>query len=427
MGYAESIEYLYSIGNEILSMKQGLDAIRELCRELGNPQERFPAIHIAGTNGKGSTAAMVESILRAAGVKTGLFISPHLVSITERIQAGADKIPPDDFARLASCVRAAGERLHREGRLKTIPTFFEQVTAIGYLWLAEQQVELAVIEVGMGGRLDATNICHPVVCAITPVGLDHQQYLGSTIAAIAGEKAGIIKPGIPVVVAAQQPAAEEVLRSRAAVLAAPLIAGRVGAEFVDCSADLRSRVDFHSPFGRFTAELALRGDHQLINAATAVTIVDQLRNIGWVIDLDAVISGLERTCWPGRLDLRVDPTRAPLLIDGAHNIDGVEALCTFLIKYCHPRPLTLVFGAMRDKDLAAITKRLFPLFAKVILTGINSPRTLDPNEIDTTLAVERVACAREALVLAAQQTSPGGLVVVAGSLYLAGEVIALLD
>lgn len=426
VGYAESIEYLYSIGNEILSMKLGLDAIRELCGELGNPQERFPAIHIAGTNGKGSTAAMVESVLRAAGIRTGIYISPHLVSITERIRVDGEMIPPEDFARLATRVRTAGERLHREGRVRTIPTFFEQITAIGYLWLAEQQVELAVLEVGMGGRLDATNICHPVVTAITPVGLDHQQYLGSTIAAIAGEKAGIIKPGIPVVVAPQEAAARAVIAARATELDAPLIEGEVTSELVGRRPDLRQCATFHAPSGRYTLEMALRGDHQRLNAATAISIVDLLRHQGWKIGAEAVVTGLEKTCWPGRLDLRTGPAGLPFLIDGAHNIAGVEVLSDFLIDYCAGRPLSLIFGAMRDKDLTAMTRRLFPLFAQVILTGIDSPRALDPAEIDAPSGVERVAHLPAALELAARLTPPEGLVVVAGSLYLAGEVLAHL-
>ena len=185
MEFSESVEYLYGLGHEVLAMKLGLETIRLLSRELGSPHEAFPAIHIAGTNGKGSTAAMTEAILRAAGYRTGLYTSPHLLSITERMRVDGEPIPQDQFTRLATQVRMAGEQLVEQGQLPAPPTFFEQVTAIGYLWYAEQRVDLAVLEVGMGGRLDATNICRPVVTAITPVGLDHQQYLGETIAAMA--------------------------------------------------------------------------------------------------------------------------------------------------------------------------------------------------------------------------------------------------
>lgn len=426
MNLAESIGYLYSLGNEIESMKLGLETIRELCRDLGDPQESWPAVHIAGTNGKGSTAAMVESILRAAGIRTGLFISPHLVSITERIQVDGEAIPAEEFARLATVVREAGERLHRGGRLATVPTFFEQVTAIGYLWLAEQRVELAVLEVGMGGRLDATNICRPIVTAITPVGLDHQQYLGPTVSAIAGEKAGIIKPGVPVVVAPQEDDAREVILARAAQVGAPVVEGRINAETIGLTSDLRPRVAFQTPSGQLTAELALRGDHQRLNATTALSIIDLLSGRGGVVGADAIIAGLERTIWPGRLDLRTGPGGLQILIDGAHNPPGIEVLRRFLLANCADRPLTLIFGAMRDKNVTAITERIFPIFAKVILTGIDSPRALNPAEIVATRAVERVASLPEALELASRLTPSDGLVVVAGSLYLAGEAIALL-
>src|SRR5262245_32750214 len=203
MSFEEAIKYLYSLGNETLAMKLGLESVRALAHALNDPQRRFPAIHIAGTNGKGSTSAMTASILRAAGLRAGLYTSPHLVSIAERIRIGDDEIAPDAFARLAAVVRAAGERLVAENALPAAPTFFEQMTMIAYLYFAERKVDLAVLEVGLGGRLDATNICEPIVTAITPVGFDHQKYLGDTLASIAGEKAGIVKPSAPVVVAPQ--------------------------------------------------------------------------------------------------------------------------------------------------------------------------------------------------------------------------------
>src|SRR5262247_3839328 len=203
MNFEEATEYLYSLGNETLAMKLGLESVRALARALDDPQRKFPAIHIAGTNGKGSTAAMTASVLRAAGLRAGLYTSPHLVSITERIRIGDDEIAPDEFARLATDVRAAGERLVADSALPASPTFFEQVTMIAYLYFAEREVDLAVMEVGLGGRLDATNICEPVVTAITPIDFDHQNYLGDTLSSIAGEKAGIIKSGVPLVIAPQ--------------------------------------------------------------------------------------------------------------------------------------------------------------------------------------------------------------------------------
>jgi dihydrofolate synthase/folylpolyglutamate synthase len=428
MNFSEALTYLHQLGNEVLTMNLGLEAIRRLCAELGAPQQAFPAIHIAGTNGKGSTAAMTEAILRAAGYRTGLYTSPHLVSVTERICVAGEPIPPDDFARLATMVRQVSERLRHEGQLEAGPTFFELITAIGYLWLAEQCVDLAVLEVGMGGRLDATNICRPVVTAITPVGLDHQQYLGPTVAAIAAEKAGIIKPGIPVVVAPQEPAARQVILARAAELAAPVSEGSVVTERVEPADDLRQRVAFRSSCGLLTPRLALRGDHQRINAATAISIVELLPALGWSIGADAILQGLETVCWPGRLDLRSDASSGPpLLIDGAHNLAGIEVLCDFLTENCVNRPLTLIFGIMRDKDVVVMTERLFPLFRQIILTGIASPRALDPAEITPAVAVERVASLPQALELARRVTPADGLIVVAGSLHLVGEVLAVVD
>jgi dihydrofolate synthase/folylpolyglutamate synthase len=427
MNFSESLTYLHQLGNEVLTMNLGLETIRCLCGALGDPQQVFPAIHVAGTNGKGSTVAMTEAILRAAGYRTGLFTSPHLLSVTERICVAGEPIPTGDFARLATVVRQVSERLRHEGRLEAGPTFFELITAIGYLWFAEQRVDLAVLEVGMGGRLDATNICRPIVTAITPVGLDHQQYLGTTVAAIAGEKAGIIKPGVPVVVAPQELAARQVILARAAELAAPVSEGRVITERIEHTDDLRQRITFRSSFGLLTPRLALRGDHQRINAATALSIVELLPALGWSIGVDAILHGLETTCWPGRLDLRGGRSSGPqLLIDGAHNIAGVEALCEFLAEHCVERPLTLIFGIMRDKDVAALTERLFPLFGKIILTRVASPRALDPAEIMPALEFDRVPSLSEALELARRGTPPDGLIVVAGSLHLAGEVLASL-
>ena len=426
MEFSESVEYLYGLGHEVLAMKLGLETIRLLSRELGSPHETFPAIHIAGTNGKGSTAAMTEAILRAAGCRTGLYTSPHLLSITERMRVDGEPIPQDQFARLATQVRMAGERLVEQGLLPAPPTFFEQVTAIGYLWFAGQRVDLAVLEVGMGGRLDATNICRPMVTAITPVGLDHQQYLGETIAAIAGEKAGIIKAGIPVVVAPQEPPARAVIMARAVECDAPVIEGQVTAELVRRTVDLRQWVEFQCGLGSFDACLSLRGDHQRVNAATAVAVIETLVSRGWTVGTDAITTGLEQTFWPGRLDLRSGPAGRPLLIDGAHNQAGAAVLRDFLVSYCADRPLTLIFGAMRDKDVAEMTSRLFPIFKTIVLTGIDNPRALDPAEISTAANVERAPDIAAALELAAPLTPRTGLIVVAGSLYLVGEVLELL-
>src|SRR5215510_7208226 len=282
MNFEEATEYLYSLGNETLAMKLGLESVRALARSLDDPQRKFPAVHIAGTNGKGSTAAMTASVLRSAGLRAGLYTSPHLVSITERIRIEGDEIAPDEFARLATAVRAAGERLVAENILPAPPTFFEQVTMIAYLYFAERKVDLAVLEVGLGGRLDATNICEPVVTAITPVGFDHQKYLGDTLASIAGEKAGIVKPGVPVVVAPQSGEAMKTIAARCEELKAPMItpAPPFGIEALSDDENIgryRFRYRGWDDKDEYDLRLGLRGRHQITNAIVAIHIAELLR------------------------------------------------------------------------------------------------------------------------------------------------------
>lgn len=429
MNFAESVSYLYSLGNEVLAMKLGLETVQALADALENPQRKFPAVHIAGTNGKGSTAAVTEAILRSAGYRVGLYTSPNLISITERYRVDGKDIAEDDFARLATVVREAGEKLVAEKRLEAMPTFFEQVTMIAYLHFAESAVDLAVLEVGMGGRLDATNICQPAVTAITAIGFDHQQYLGNTLAEIAGEKAGIIKANVPVVVAPQPVAAMLTIAARAVELNAPLISV-AGEAFA---------VESIGEFGRYqlsyrgiNATLGLRGRHQVENAMTAILIAEQLRQLGWNIDREAIEEGLSRVSWPGRLQLieRAD-LPAPVLVDGAHNPAGAETLRNFLDKHCGQRAITLIFGAMSDKAAVEMAEVLFPAARRVILTKANSPRAALPQQLAKTTKKLRqdTTCAdslAEALAEAARVTPADGLIVVCGSLYLAGELLSYL-
>ena len=422
---AESLSYLYSLGNEVLAMKLGLETVRVLADALDNPQQKFPAIHIAGTNGKGSTAAMTEAILRAANFSVGLFTSPHLISVTERYRANGNDISKDGFARLATVVRQAGETLVAAGRLEALPTFFEQVTMIAYLYFAENDVDLAVLEVGMGGRLDATNICQPVVTAITPIGFDHQQYLGNTLAEIAGEKAGIIKPNVPVVVAPQPKDAMQAIAARAEELNAPLVSVVQESFTVEPRSSGRCRLLYRN----YDVLLNLRGRHQAENAMTAILIVEQLRRLGWKIEPQAVEEGLSQAVWPGRLQLiESEKLPAPVLVDGAHNPAGAETLRNFLAENYADVPITLIFGAMGDKAVVEMAEILFPITQKVILTKADNPRAVVPQSIaeqTKTLRQEAVCTEHlaEALTEAARVTPAGGLIVVCGSLYLAGELL----
>lgn len=428
MNFTETLNYLYSLGHETLAMKLGLESIAVLCEALGNPQFRYATVHIAGTNGKGSTAAMTEAIAQAAGHRVGLYTSPHIVEITERIRINGLDIAPDDFARLATRVRTTCEALLATKKLEALPTYFEQVTAIGFLYFAEQNVDLVVLEVGLGGRLDATNICQPTVCAITRVGFDHQEYLGHTIAAIAGEKAGIIKPGIPVVVAPQADEAMSVIKAKAEQSDAPLIAVDAPENQFVPTHSAKGNFQFHyqTPIATYEIRLNLRGEHQTTNARTAIHIAETLRNQGICIAKSAIEEGLQNVRWPGRLEM-IEWQGRKLLLDGAHNLDGAQTLQRFLQEDCRDIPITMIFGVMRDKAIAGMAEILFPFATTLIATRINNPRSADPiviSEAATQLATPslRAETVAAAMQEALQRTPTNGLICVCGSLYLIGEI-----
>lgn len=431
MNYDEAVDYLYSLGHEMQAMKLGLDGIRRLARACVDPQLRFPAVHIAGTNGKGSTAAMVAAIARAAGLSTGLFTSPHLVEITERTQINGRAIEKDDFARLASIVRDAGERLVAEGELPAAPTFFEQVTAIGYLHFAEREVDLAVLETGLGGRLDATNICLPVVTAITPIGADHQQYLGETLAEIAGEKAGILKSGVPLVLAPQRPEAADAVLAHAAQIQVPVIGFNSIRELVVSPGPVESvgcyRLYCRTARDVYEMALSLRGRHQAINAVVSILVAEQLALCGFPVAGDAVNTGLSTAQWPGRLELRETSRGRHILIDGAHNPDGARKLRAFLDEHFTGVPLTLVFGVMSDKALDEMAQVLFPAASVVVAAPIANPRAVAPERIAELAGLHgcRAIVAESAvgaIKLAIGETAASGVVCACGSLYLIGEI-----
>jgi dihydrofolate synthase / folylpolyglutamate synthase len=428
MSFEEAIKYLYSLGNETLAMKLGLESVRALAGALDDPQRKFPAVHIAGTNGKGSTSAMTASVLRAAGLRAGLYTSPHLVSITERIRIGGDEIAPDEFARLATIVRAAGERLVTENKLPAPPTFFEQITMIGYLYFAESKVDLAVLEVGLGGRLDATNICEPIVTAITRIGFDHQKYLGDTLASIAAEKAGIVKPGAAVIIAPQAEEAFNAIASRCEEMNAPMILTSEPFDIeVSSGAEDIGRYSFRyrSSNDEYALRLGLRGRHQITNATVAIHIAEQLRVTGFDISHAAIVEGLDNAEWPGRLEMfRPPSSQAHLLLDGAHNVDGARALREFLDEHFRSSPITIIFGAMADKAIGEMSDILFPAANQVIATHVANSRAAEPGAIAEASHrdVIHVENPVEALDEALRVTPPDGLIVVCGSLFLVGEV-----
>lgn len=431
MNFDESVSYLYSLGHETLAIKLGLDNVTRLLRRLGDPQADFPSVQIAGTNGKGSTAAMLEAVTRAAGLRAGLYTSPHLVSVTERVRVGGREISRESFARHATHVREAAEAVERESG--ALPTFFEQVTGIALSAFAEEGVELAILETGLGGRLDATTAAGARWVAVTPVALDHQEYLGSTLAEIAAEKAAVIRPGTRAVVAPQEPEAEEVIRRRCRECK---VEPRFAAEEVEVEevcADGRLRVRLRTPRAEYAGvRLSLRGRHQLTNAAVAVALAELLAEDGFAISREHIIRGLETAEHAGRLEL--DERRRPaVLYDGAHNVAGARALRAYLDEFA-PEGVTLVFGAMRDKELEEIGRVIFPAARHLVLTAPVSPRAATVEELlravpvpPSSSTIALAPSSRDALVIARTHTPAGGLVCVTGSLYLVGEVKAQLE
>src|SRR6516162_5010745 len=336
--YPDSVRFLYELGNEIKTAKLGLERIRTLLGALGDPQHAFRVVHVAGTNGKGSTCAMIEAGLRAAGIRTGLFTSPHLIEPTERIQVAGAPVTPEQFRQAFEVVHTTAEQCH----LDCHPIYFETVTAMAFWLFRALRVETAVVEVGLGGRLDATNVVEPALTVITPVDFDHEVYLGHTLEAIAGEKAGILKRGVPAVFARQRPEAEAVLSARAKELDVPVIRAE---QFCVKDLELDSR---GSSFSGLVCPLA--GEHQVQNAVTAALALQTL---------GVRPEGIAEARWPGRLE-HVAPN-PDIILDGAHNPAGARALQRYLERFYSGRRLWLIFGAMRDKAVEEVTGILFPM------------------------------------------------------------------
>jgi dihydrofolate synthase/folylpolyglutamate synthase len=438
MRFDQALSYLLSLGHETLAMKLGLSNTETLLRALGNPQHSFPAVQIAGTNGKGSTAVMIDSVCRAAGIRTGLFTSPHLISITERIQLSGQAIRESEFARLTDLVRATAQGLVDHGELLVLPTFFEHVTAIALMAFREAAIDLAILETGLGGRLDSTTVARANTVAMTPIAMDHEEYLGHSLAEIAGEKAAIIRPGVSAVIAPQFPAAMKVIKvqCQAGGVEPVLIAVSgdasanepnaalveiVGVEDGCCRFNLRTRVDRYQ-----NLVLGLHGRHQVMNAAVAIAVVESLREQGLKIDREAITQGIETAKHPGRLELTATSPR--ILFDGAHNPAAARVLREYLDEL-GARPITLVFGAMRDKALSEMAAHLFPIADQLVLTEFDNPRAADLSMLrglaPPSLSRGQVHTARSsatALALAGKLTPPAGLICVTGSLYLIGEI-----
>ncbi len=430
MNFDESVSYLLSLGHETLAIKLGLENVRRLLARLDNPHDAYTSVQIAGTNGKGSTAAMLYAICRAAGVRAGLYTSPHLVSIRERVRIDGREITREEFAHNASLVREASERIHTETGAR--PTFFEQVTAIALCAFRDARVRLAILETGLGGRLDATTAAASSTVAITPVALDHQEYLGGRLAQIASEKAAIIHTGVRAVVAPQDGDALEVILRRCQECGVEPKFSTEDISVEGACGDGRLRAAFRTARETYADVcLALRGRHQLTNASVAVALAEELADAGFEIKREHVIEGLESAEHAGRLEL-IESGGRRLLLDGAHNAAGASALRAYLDEFVG-RKVTMVFGAMRDKALEEIGAALFPAAEQLVLTEPQSPRAANVQELlrvvsahDPPRSIALAPTVTDALTIALAQTQPSDTICVTGSLYLVGEVKALL-
>jgi len=421
MSYEEAVRFLYSLGNEVKAAKLGLDRMTALLEELGSPHRACSFIHVAGTNGKGSTCAMIESGLRAAGVATGLYTSPHLAEPVERIRIADRPIGPARFAEAFGQVHAAAERLIARGALDAHPTYFETVTAMAFVVFREARVGTAVLEVGLGGRLDATNVVEPRLAVITPIDFDHEAFLGRGIETIAAEKAGILKRGAPAVIAAQRPEAARVLAAAADALAIePVWAS-------DWRVEELSLYPGGSCFrlagpAELRIDCPLAGEHQVANAVTAALA---LNSLGFAAEV--IREGIRQAHWPGRLE-RV--SAAPeIILDGAHNPAGARALAAYINRFFDDRHVWLIYGAMRDKAVEEMGAILFPLADRIVATAPQMARALRPETIRDLADHPRLCTAAtlaDALAIVRREAAPDDAVFISGSLFLVGEARRLL-
>ncbi len=434
MNYDAAVRYLLSLGRELAAPTQAaaakfdLENITVLSDRLGRPDRAYPSAHIAGTNGKGSTAAFLESILRQAGFRTGLNTSPHLEKINERIRVNGAEISDADFAETLTRIQSVIEELLATGKLRAHPTYFECVTAMAFQYFAESRVDFGVFEVGLGGRLDATNTLTPVISLISPIDFDHENFLGHSLREIAEEKAGILKKGVPVVVAQQRAEALEVIASRAKELSCPIV-----------EAPLAYRVDHESLLNGcvraqiteiatgWTATLApqLPGRFQLQNAITAVAAARTLAGRGYRIPQEAIEQGVASAVWPGRLEKL--QSRPDIYVDGAHNPGAARELAGFWEENFAGRKIFLLYGALRDKAVDEIAGLLFPHAAEVVFTEPRTSRAISASqlsEIAAHLAAHSsvIPDAEQALDYLVSKARPEDAVFVTGSLYLVGQL-----
>ncbi len=464
MSYETAVASMFALGHELAhtpSNKFDLAHMRVLLNAMGHPERAFPAVLVAGTNGKGSTAATLASILLASGLKTGLYTSPHLVRINERIRVNGEEISDDDFARLHGEVDRVAGRLIEKAELPWHPSFFEMMTAIAFAHFARERVDIAVLEVGMGGRLDATNVAEPLVSVIADISLDHQKFLGNTVREIAREKVGIIRPGGVVVTLPQQPEANDIIGNTILDLGArgvsavqyvpPVSPGSreylapsgekkpLTSESAEKEENAENRTATFSRYPlqvmgkQILVESPLVGRHQLRNVALTIAAAEELAKAGIPgVTPESIERGIRQTHWPGRFQVVPAAASWPeIVFDVAHNPAGAWALRSALSERYEDRPLIFVFGAMRDKAISEMAEILFPLADRVIATRPANPRSASPEEIQqagsrTGAEIEAVGEVEAALDRARAASRPDTLMVITGSIYLVGEAMRIL-
>lgn len=435
MTYDDAVRYLLSLGRELAAPTQAaaakfdLENITVLAERLGQPERAYPSAHIAGTNGKGSTAAFLDSILRHTGYRTGLYTSPHLERINERIRVNGEEISDGAFAETFTRIHALIEELLAAGgQLRAHPTYFECITAMAFDYFRHARIDFGVFEVGLGGRLDATNILHPTVCGITRIDFDHENFLGHSLAEIAAEKAGIIKPGVPVVMAEQRREAREIVVSRAKALGSKVIETNVAY----CLEQVRvtggcARARAREKASGWSIELApqLPGRFQLQNAINAVAAARFLHYQGFQISDEAISRGIAETVWPGRLEKL--HARPDIYLDGAHNPGAARELAAFWSENFAGRRIFVIYGALRDKAVDEIAGILFPHAAEVVFTEPRTSRAISAAQLGELAAHHAakssvIAEAERALDHVLSEAAPDDAIFITGSLYLVGQL-----
>ncbi len=424
MNYPEALDWLF--GLEHMGVKLGLDNVKELLRRLGDPQDEFRSVHVAGTNGKGSVSAMLASILREQGYRTGLYTSPHMVDFGERIVADDRQISEPELARLAMEVKGQWEEMQRT--TGQTPTFFEATTAIAFLHFADRGVEEAVIEVGMGGRLDATNLINPDCTVITNISLEHTQYLGDNLRSIAAEKAGIIKPGIPVVTAAEQAEVLDVIRHVALANGAPVQVVGIDVAYRSISSTLEGSLVELGDLS-VLVRLPLLGEYQVVNAATAYGAAIELARKGIQVEEEAVINGLQKVRWAGRLEIK---QKNPLIVlDASHTPEGARKVA-IEVKRLFGRDLTLVIGVLKDKDLDGVIGPFATIAERAIATAPKTERACSAADVAQALNhylknAEIVEGVSNAIRRAIEMSRVEDMILITGSIYTIGEAKAWLE